>query len=377
MKILIAGDFVPQNRVEEMINSGDYSCIEGVKNIVANVSYSIINLECPVLLHNTGPIKKRGPNLHCTEKAIECISKNGFKCVTLANNHYMDYGRIGVEDTLNTCRKYNIDFIGGGIDEKEAGKTFFKEVQGKTLSVINCCEHEFSIATENTAGSNPLDPIQQYYAIREARKNADYVIVIVHGGHEHFQLPSPRMVKTYRFFIDAGADAVINHHQHCYSGFEIYKEKPIFYGIGNFCFDKAGARVGKWNEGYMVTLDFNNDCVEYAIHPYRQCGKKPCVELLPADSFGVELNRLNTIIADPIKLKEEVEVYYEQSGGDYVNVLEPIDNKFYYAAKRRGLMPSLVSLRRLLMACNYVCCESHRDKLTYIINGIIKKRCKK
>ena len=51
--------------------------------------------------------------------------------------------------------------------------------------------------------------------VEEAKKKADFVLVIVHGGSEHFQLPTPRMQATYRFFVDAGADAVVNHHQHC------------------------------------------------------------------------------------------------------------------------------------------------------------------
>ena len=42
------------------------------------------------------------------------------------------------------------------------------------------------------------------------------------------------MKETYRFFVDCGADAVINHHQHCYSGYEYYKDKFICYGLGNF-----------------------------------------------------------------------------------------------------------------------------------------------
>lgn len=63
------------------------------------------------------------------------------------------------------------------------------------------------------------------------------------------------MVDTYRFFIDAGADAVINHHQHCISGYEHYQGKPIFYGIGNFFFPPIFKHTPKsWNEGYMVTL---------------------------------------------------------------------------------------------------------------------------
>ena len=88
----------------------------------------------------------------------------------------------------------------------------------ETVAIINCCEQEWSIVTNTHPGSNPLDPIAQYYTINEARRNADFVIVIVHGGIEHFQLPTPELKKIHRFFIDSGADAVINHHQHCYSG---------------------------------------------------------------------------------------------------------------------------------------------------------------
>ena len=51
----------------------------------------------------------------------------------------------------------------------------YKEIDGQMLAIINCCEHEFSIATEITAGSNPLNAIQQYYSIKEARQKSDYV----------------------------------------------------------------------------------------------------------------------------------------------------------------------------------------------------------
>ena len=54
----------------------------------------------------------------------------------------------------------------------EASKILYKEIAGMTLAIINCCEHEFSIATEKTAGSNPLNPIKQYYAIKEAKEKA-------------------------------------------------------------------------------------------------------------------------------------------------------------------------------------------------------------
>lgn len=167
---------------------------------------------------------------------------------------------------------------------------------------MNCCEHEFSIATATTAGANPLNPIQQYYNIQEARTKADYVLVIVHGGHEHYALPSPRMKETYRFFIDAGADAIINHHQHCYSGYEIYHGKPIFYGLGNLLFDHKSERHGPWNEGFMVSLRLDKQTLpQFELYPYTQCNERPSV--IPMNEaerkiFAERIDKLNQIISN-------------------------------------------------------------------------------
>ena len=284
----------------------------------------------------------------------------------MANNHFYDFSDKGVINTISTCEKKGIDHVGGGKTKEDASKVLYKKINGQTLGIVNCCEHEFSIATETTAGSNPLNPILQYYAIKDARDKADYVLVIVHGGHEHWQLPSPRMVETYRFFIDSGADAVVNHHQHCYSGYELYKGKPIFYGLGNFCFDKPGFRNGKWNEGYMVLLNFDKE-IKFDIYPYRQCDIEPKVVLLEKNAFEAKIEELNGFIVDDEKLMEVTDNYYKSCAKQFSNIFEPIENRFYFAMKKRGLLPSLISKKRKTLAENYICCESHRDKVLWYL----------
>ena len=270
MKILIAGDFCPQNRVSQQIDKENYELVLGqVREVTTKADYSIVNFECPVTKGGEKPIMKQGPNLQCSSKGIEAVKWAGFDCVTLANNHFRDYGDEGVKNTIDVCMEIGIDAVGGGENLMEASAILYKQIGDHTLAIINCCEHEFSIATETQGGANPLNPIQQYYSIKEAKEKADYVLVIVHGGHEHWQLPSPRMQETYRFFVDAGADAVVNHHQHCYSGFEVYNNKPIFYGLGNFCFDWPERNSEKWNHGYMVCLDLNKT-IGFKIIPYKQ-----------------------------------------------------------------------------------------------------------
>lgn len=374
MKILVAGDFCPRDRVASILEKGDYASVFGnVKEIVSQADYSIVNLECPVVDKNATPIEKCGPNLKTTVKGVEALRWTGFNCVTLANNHFYDYGDEGVKSTLEACDMYGIDTVGGGNNLTEASRILYKQISGQTLAIVNCCEHEFSIATETTGGSNPLNPIQQYYAIQEARSKSDYVLVIVHGGHEHWQLPSPRMVETYRFFVDAGADAVVNHHQHCYSGYEVYKGKPIFYGLGNFCFDINPLKSNdNWNYGYFVQLFFEEDGIKYEWYPYEQCGEKVEVRLLLKDSFVDHLKSINEIISNDDSLQRETKSYYTRCENEIRADICPVTNRYYRAAVFRGWVPSLLSRKRFPRWENIICCEAHRDKLQFFFNGRLK-----
>ena len=368
MKVLIAGDFCSINRVSTLFDKNSFSEVLGtVKPIVKSADYSIVNLECPVTKGGEKPILKQGPNLQYSEKGIEAVKWAGFDCVTLANNHFLDYGKEGIKNTLEACQKYVVDTVGGGMNLQEASKILYKEIDGKTLAIINCCEHEFSIATKDTAGSNPLNPILQYYAIQEAKEKADYVLVIVHGGHELWQLPSPRMVETYRFFIDAGADAVVNHHQHCFSGYEIYGGKPIFYGLGNFCFDRQNYFEGLWEYGYMVCLSLDKK-VSFNLIPYEQCKYEPNVKpIVDRSSFEKRLQELNEIISDSNRLMKETIEYYRKSIKSTHFAFEPyygkVLNKLYFW----GLLPNFINKSKLIKLKNMIMCESHRDKTMFYL----------
>lgn len=376
--MLIAGDFCPRERVSSYIERGEHEkVLAEIKELNQDVDYSIVNLECPVVLDKATPIEKVGPNLKCSSKGVDAIKWAGFNCVTLANNHFLDFGETGVKDTLEQIRLHGLDHVGGGVNLEDSSRVLYKEIGGSTIAIINCCEHEFSIATKDTAGCNPLDPVKQYYAIREAKDRADYVLVIIHGGHEGFQLPSPRMVETYRFFIEIGADVVVNHHQHCFSGYEVYKNKPILYGLGNFCFDNPNQRSGLWTEGYAVTIDFAETPIAFKIHPYKQCSEEARVSFLQQDYYNERINALNAVILAPNELEEKVRDYYEQYADRYGDVFEPFYNRYYLALKHRGLLPSLIGRRRKLRASNFIICESHRDKLSFWLKKMDKRRRKK
>lgn len=371
MKIIVAGDFCPRERVAQNFAKGDNHAIEELQPVFASADYSIVNLECPITKGTEKPIIKNGPNLYADVHTIDALKQIGTSCVTLANNHFRDYGDEGVLNTLSELLRYDIDHVGGGKNLSDAAAVLYKTIGKETLAIINCCEHEFSIATEKHSGSNPLNPIQQYYAIQETKQKADYVLVIVHGGIEHYQLPTPRMQETYRFFIDAGADAVVNHHQHCYSGYEIYKGRPIFYGLGNLCFDNASKRCSIWNEGYMVELTFGKNRVGYLLIPYHQCDEEPKVVLcndVERREFEKCIDKLNIIIANSIELNTKYEDLKRSTRQKYRSYIEPYKSRLMRFLFRKHLLPSIMR-RKYVILNNIVQCESHRERLLDAIKG--------
>lgn len=372
MRILITGDFCPQNRVAKLIEKEKYDEVFGeILPYTNSADLSIINLEAPVVEHDAKGIDKCGPCLRCTSKSVDAIKYAGFNVVTLANNHFYDYGEVGVADTLQTCSEKGIVTVGGGKNLQEAFYTAYFSINGKKLAIINCCEHEFSIAAGSKGGANPLNLVQQYYAIQEARKEVDYVLLIVHGGHEHYQLPSPRMKETYRFFIDAGADAVINHHQHCYTGYEVYNGKPIFYGIGNFSFDSGEQAQKFWQEGYMVMLDINETDFTFDLIPYVQARQEAGVRIVnDRKEFDSEIQNFNIIIADDNKLKEEHYKWMDKTNKGYLLALEPYRGRILSSLYFRGLLPRLINKKKALRLINYLQCEAHLERTLNAIKNI-------
>ena len=373
MKVLVAGDFCDTYRVSDLIKKNQYDAIfSEIKPIVEAADISVVNFEMPIVAEGVHPIKKSGVSLKGQPESVDAIKYAGFNVCTLANNHILDQGEDCCLDTISRIHKAGIECVGAGNNIEEASKVLYLNKDNETLAIINCCEHEFSIASTTSAGANPLNPIRQYYAIQEAKKNADYVVVIVHGGPEHHQLPTPRMMEVYRFFVDAGADAVVCHHQHCFSGYEIYNKKPIFYGLGNLCFDWNESE-GIRNYGYMVILTFASDSPTFEITPYKQCSNdKASVELFDSSAIYQKIEEINGIISNPEKLCIETNSYYEHSIGELHSIFEPIQNRIISALQRRKYLPSLVSNNWLLKIENYFFCESHRDKVEYWLEKVRK-----
>jgi poly-gamma-glutamate capsule biosynthesis protein CapA/YwtB (metallophosphatase superfamily) len=331
---------------------------------------NITNLECPLTLLEKG-ISKTGPHQKANPKCIELLKYADIKLVALANNHIMDYGSSGAQQTIELCHQKGIQTFGAGKDAESARSPFIASFKGRRIAFINVADNEFLTASDGPFQANPVNPVITYNDISNTRKESDLVIVITHGGNEFFHLPSPRIKELYRFFIDAGADAVIAHHTHCLSGYEIYKDKPVFYGLGNFIYDWPGKSNTDWNMGYVVRLHIS-DKISFEIIPFKQGNEVPGVFHLNGkeeNQFREILATRNQIIDDDSKLALAFHQYVEKVIPMYDSFIEPYFGRMPNALRRRGLLPNLMGRKKRLLLLNLARCEAHREVIVNMLSA--------
>lgn len=367
MKILIAGDFCPIGRTEHFLNNEDYaSLFNGYQNIVKEVDYAVVNLECPHTTSNQR-ISKTGPSIKSeNENSFAALRFAGFDLLTLANNHILDYGEGGLMDTIHRAEKFGFEVVGAGKNRDEAKKPLIKDIAGLTVGFLNFAENEFCAATSKFAGAYTLDLIDNFTEIRALKKKVDKVILIYHGGREHYQLPTPELRRRFHFFVESGADAIVAHHTHCVSGYEYHQGRPIVYSVGNFIFDyKKKYQTGKWTEGMSVILNLKNEDFLVEIVPHYQGRlKQSSLHLLGEEEkkkFLKKIENLNNILADDVRLMEEWQKYLITQEKFYLSSLY-LKNIYVRMLFIKGILPaSWLRSRHNKLLLNLFRCETHQE----------------
>jgi len=375
VSIGFTGDFCPMYRLEEQFKTGDWKHVfDEVRPFFLENDLNIIDLECP-LTHSTQKIVKTGPHIKSTPDTAEILSDLNCKLVVTANNHFKDFGWGGMRDTQNALHTHEIDWCGSGANITEASETKFLHIKGISFAIINMAENEWTTTHGEQPGCNPIDYPRALQKIQAARqRSTDFVLVILHGGHEHYSLPSPRMKAQFRFMIDAGADAVVGHHTHIISGYEMYKNKPIFYSLGNFCFDWPSLRGGSWNRGMLLRLVFDKSKdIRFDYQLIHQNDAHIGVKYLTQEDLvrqEEEIARINSIIADDVLLQQYFESYAETLKAVMLSRIQPYRNKYLVSLHKRGLLPDLIGLSKKKMFKILTQCESHREVLLQSLKNI-------
>ena len=220
------------------------------------------NLECPItpgrIIQTNEMVFRADPQV------VEGLKYAGFDILSLANNHTMNFGEKGIEDTFKYLNEANIKFIGAGKDLKEAFEPKILEVNGLKFAFLAYADNSFMPvsygAKENKAGIAFMDIAKMNQDVKSAKEKSDFVIISMHSGVEYAKEPNQNQINFAHSAIDAGADLVIGHHPHIVQKVEKYKDKYILYSLGNFVFDQMWSEETR--KGVIAKITFSKEGIQ-------------------------------------------------------------------------------------------------------------------
>lgn len=214
----------------------DDICFQQIRQKLKNNHYNVLNLEGP--LTDKASCKKLGTCLKSSPYHAVLLDQLRAKILCLANNHIMDSGVEGFQDTISVARRYGWKHFGAGFNLGEASTAITLTKDNIKVALLGVCHEEGMVAKADVPGvfSDSAKRLIKK-KLRYLHQTHDWVILSYHGGEEYTQLPMPGRIKKLRKYLSWGAHIIIAHHSHVVQGFEIIQEKAIFYSLGNFVFD--------------------------------------------------------------------------------------------------------------------------------------------
>ena len=222
----------------------------------------IVNLETAVTVaEDVWPDK--GIHYRMNPANLRCLLAAKVDCCVLANNHVLDWGHRGLAETLDTLRRAGLRTAGAGRDRADAAVPAAIELPGKGRVLVFGFAMESAgvppawAAGEQRAGVNFLSDLSGRTVERiaaqvgAAKRAGDIVVLSIHwGGNWGYAIPPAQRTFAHAV-IDAGVDVVHGHSSHHPKGIEVYRDRLVLYGCGDFLNDYEGIRG---NESFRSEL---------------------------------------------------------------------------------------------------------------------------
>jgi poly-gamma-glutamate synthesis protein (capsule biosynthesis protein) len=205
--------------------------------VLREADFAMLNLESAVT--DRGTPEPKTYHFRAPASAYEALAAAGIDVISLANNHTLDYGQVGLADTLDSAEAAGMPYVGAGRDAGEAHAPYLTTVAGVRLAVLGFSQvHELAdswVATGSRPGiAMAHDRERAAAAVSRASDRADLVIVYVHWGQEGNPCPTEEMRTFAAAMVEAGAGIVLGTHAHVLLAGGWLDDAYVHWGLGNF-----------------------------------------------------------------------------------------------------------------------------------------------
>lgn len=262
--IVATGEHIPARCVQATLAETGYEAMfEDVRDLVSRADYAIAPWEPSIVDDEPTPCVLTF-NLQAAPEAAEAVAAAGFDLAFTVGNHLGDCwtgcGAPGaVLSTVRALQAAGLAIVGAGEDLAEATATHTEEIDGVTFAFLayDDIAREFYRATDDQAGTNPLDLERLGEDVSAAKASADHVIVGFSWGVEYEADPSSRQVEASRLATEAGASLIVGNHPHWVQATERMGDGLVMYALGNFVFDQNWSV--ETQQGLLVEAGFSRD----------------------------------------------------------------------------------------------------------------------
>ena len=306
LSIAVTGDVMFGRKMPAVLDSGA-SPFRNVENVTKAADILLVNFENPAT-YSTNAVKGDVP-LKADPKYIPLLAgANDIVVASQDNNHALDYGEEGLNDSIKNLKDAGLYVIGAGNNLSEASAPVVIEKGDRKVTILNYMDADnfaeyagiMPPATANSSGFCAYDTELAQKQVDEARENESSIIIAyLHYGNEYSRSPNENQIKISHELIDAGADIVIGSHAHVTQGVEMYNGKPIFYNLGNFIFDQSNPAT---HRAYFLNLDLVGENCTVTLYPTAIVGYLPY--FMDAESAKGLLAELNPQ-CDALKTNED------------------------------------------------------------------------
>lgn len=195
-------------------------------------------------------------------KNVEVLRVAHIDAVSLANNHVLDFGEPGLRETLRNLDASGIRHAGAGLTAEEAQRPAWLPLDGLRIAFLAATDNQpewEATASKPGVFYTPIDPADERFQrlvtlVREAKGEADLVVVSLHWGPNWGYQPLPEHPTAARLLIESGADIIFGHSAHIFRGVEVYRGRPILYSCGDFVDDYAVDQVERNDESFIFQV---------------------------------------------------------------------------------------------------------------------------
>lgn len=255
--LAFAGDVHFEGHVRSLLD--DPASLAVLQPVIGAADLSMLNLETSIT--SRGVEQPKLYHFRVAPQALDLLKAAGLDVLTMANNHTVDYGPLGLTDSLAAVATSPIPVVGFGPNAAAAFAPAVFTVSGVSIAVIGSSQlNDYTIhaypATSTTPGiAGNLDPTRLLAAVRAARAKYDIVVVYEHWGTDYTECPDGAQRATASMLAKEGVDIVVGSHAHRIQGSGWLGRTYVAYGLGNFIWMNTRGDIDKHSGVLTLSVD--------------------------------------------------------------------------------------------------------------------------